>query len=328
MRVTLEHRKGWTTRAREGRASKTGEYRVYSDIGGRSADAEAAHCFNVYPNQSEPALDAHRHLQAWMEFLQQHHFGGRPFQNSSYLFPSFHVTSGTVYPNKEMTIGAVTSLLKEFVYGSGILTPPNGDDDDDHFPFSTHCLRRGGAQDALRRGWTLGQIGNWAEWRSKVRVVSRNGRLFYLHLNEACFLPVQHMLIRYLINDTEESEADCSDLMSPSRRSALRKAPLVQIPTIVAAASSALATAPNSASSLLPYTSAPDVGRIPALVNHNGESLWKSAVRDWQEADETRGLYVPLSLWPKEAYAGGDGRKQFGSQYAQRRLIALEVLGP
>ena len=63
-----------------------------------------------------------------------------------------------------------------------------------------------------------------------------------------------------------------------------------------------------------PFALIPDVPR--------GATGWLTVVKDWEEADPSRSLTLPLKDWPEEWRK----RNELGSKYNQRRLIATEFI--
>lgn len=106
-----------------------------------------------------------KHLKRWLVFYRTHHLDGRPFRPGDLLFPSLGLPNGIVYPKKEMATSSINALMKEFIYGARIIPQV----DDARFPFTTHTLRRGGAQYRFMRApvgdrWPLEWIRWWGAW--------------------------------------------------------------------------------------------------------------------------------------------------------------------
>ncbi|KAG9037930.1 hypothetical protein FS837_001350 [Tulasnella sp. UAMH 9824] len=184
MRVHLEQRKGWTAKALKGEISE--ELR--------------GHYYNIYPSPPEGiVLDCVKHLSNWLLFAEaklyeRDHSPGP----ADLVFLNFHLTSGKVSWGKEMSTEAINTIFKEFMFASGVLT----DSEAGRFPYTTHCLRRGGAQyrfmfAPVGQRWSLDVIKWWGGWTDGERIDT---------------------LIRYLLDDLSTYENDYSDVLSPRKR--------------------------------------------------------------------------------------------------------------
>jgi len=59
----------------------------------------------------------------------------------------------------------------------------------------------------------------------------------------------------------------------------------------------------------------------------DGEEGWKQVVRDWEHADPSRSLTVPLKDWPPAWYSRSEcASATLGSLRNQRKIIALEFI--
>ena len=123
------------------------------------------HSYNIYPDSIEGfAIDAYAHLNTWLDFLQRYHYRSARLMPDDFIFPSFHLTTGEVH-RKKMCTETFMNLLKEFAFASGLVPR----DHVGRFPYSTHCLRRGGAQywfmlAPIGRRWTLSGCKWWGGW--------------------------------------------------------------------------------------------------------------------------------------------------------------------
>lgn len=95
------------------------------------------------------------HLWAWTNTLEGEL--GRKLKPDDYIFPSIS-HNGTINSSQPMSHETVTKYLSEFASGTGI---------EKHF--TTHSLRRGGAQDRfmfapLGEQWSLARIRWWGGW--------------------------------------------------------------------------------------------------------------------------------------------------------------------
>ncbi|KAG8927220.1 hypothetical protein FRC01_007813 [Tulasnella sp. 417] len=187
MRVHLEQRKGWTAKASKG----------------ESAEDLRGHYYNIYPSPPEGVvLDCVKHVSDWLLFAEAKLYErNRNPGSADLVFLNFHLTSGKVSWGKEMSTEAINSIFKEFMFASGVLTN-SGPEGPERFPYTTHCLRRGGAQyrfmfAPVGQRWSLDLIKWWGGWTDGERIDT---------------------LIRYLLDDLSTYENDYSDALSPRKR--------------------------------------------------------------------------------------------------------------
>jgi integrase len=95
------------------------------------------------------------HLKAWIQILEGRL--GRPLSSDEYIFP-YISSNGLIDPSAPMTHDVVQNLLTEYSVGASV---------DRHF--TTHSLRRGGAQYRLMfaplgERWSLSVIRWWGGW--------------------------------------------------------------------------------------------------------------------------------------------------------------------
>ena len=124
----------------------------------------------------------HQHLPTWISLLEKSL--KRPLEPTEIIFP-YIGPNGVIYTQKEMTHDQVQKHLTELTEGTGLKGS-----------FTTHCLRRGGAQywfmfAPLGQRWSLSVIRWWGGW-SIGEHVSLN--LAHLRENLMCslFLPGRH----------------------------------------------------------------------------------------------------------------------------------------
>lgn len=65
---------------------------------------------------------------------------------------------------------------------------------------------------------------------------------------------------------------------------------------------------------------------LPEPHYRDGEPKYLAVIRDWKQADPSRGLYYALKDWEPEWYSGGLGSRLHGAKYSQRRWIAREFI--
>ena len=77
-------------------------------------------------------MDMFTHLQHWLKYLEG--CLGRSLESNDFIFP--HIShNGTIDPKCAMSYDTFQKLFGEFVAGAGLTKT-----------YTTHCLRRGGAQ--------------------------------------------------------------------------------------------------------------------------------------------------------------------------------------
>ncbi len=91
----------------------------------------AGNTYNIY-KQDAHAMDMYTHLLHWLEILKFEL--GRPLGDDDYIFP-FIGNNGIINPKQAIQHQFVQNLLNEFTKATGV-----------NKYFTTHSLRRGGAQ--------------------------------------------------------------------------------------------------------------------------------------------------------------------------------------
>lgn len=122
--------------------------------------------YHIYPQPKLPAADMFYLLPLWLQYLSTYVYG-RALEDEDYLFPTIGANH-VVQPLLCISSDTVQHLLDEFTMGSGVAATVRGH-------FSTHCLRRGGAQyrfilaDPEER-WNLATTYSWGGWTEGERV--------------------------------------------------------------------------------------------------------------------------------------------------------------
>ena len=114
----------------------------------------AGNTYNIY-KQDAHAMDMYTHLLHWLEILKFEL--GRPLRDDNYIFP-FIGNNGIINPKQAIQHQFVQNLLNEFTKATGV-----------NKYFTTHSLRRGGAQYRLMyapigKRWSLSRIRWWGGW--------------------------------------------------------------------------------------------------------------------------------------------------------------------
>ncbi|KAK7054271.1 hypothetical protein R3P38DRAFT_2501152 [Favolaschia claudopus] len=166
--VFLDNRKGWQKKQ------------------GYDGPLESNH-YQIYEQEDTPEIDMFTHLRRWR--ILYRHLLGRDFEPDDYLFP-FVSSNGTIHAKKPMTHETAQDLLNEFTLGAKI-----------DKTFTTHCLRRGGAQyrfmfAPIGKRWSLSIIRWWGGWAVGEQVDT---------------------LMRYLLDSLQSYETGHGDALYPFR---------------------------------------------------------------------------------------------------------------
>ncbi|KAF9533156.1 hypothetical protein CPB83DRAFT_880296 [Crepidotus variabilis] len=169
IRVHLENRKGWQKKYGWEGPPGTNTYHIYK--------------------QDLDDIDMYTHLLAWIAILKKEL--GREFQDDDYLFPSIS-TNGTINPKQPMTREYVQHLLSEFTHEAGV-----------ERYYSTHCLRRGGAQyrmifAPIEQRWDIHRVRWWGGWAEGESVDT---------------------LMKYLLDALQSYESGHADALAPKAKS-------------------------------------------------------------------------------------------------------------
>ncbi|KAJ6499742.1 hypothetical protein C8R47DRAFT_971639 [Mycena vitilis] len=134
--VFLDNRKGWQKKQ------------------GYDGPLESNH-YEIYEQKDSPEIDMFTHVARWRTLYRQ--LLGREFEPDDYLFP-YVSPNGNIHSKKPMSHDAAQELIDEFALGAKI-----------NKKFTTHCLRRGGAQyrfmfAPIGKRWSLSIIRWWGGW--------------------------------------------------------------------------------------------------------------------------------------------------------------------
>ncbi|CAO3568790.1 unnamed protein product [Mortierella alpina] len=130
-----------------------------------------------------PIQSSKRGLTGWAN--------ARPLQADDLVFPAF-ATDGRVKLLQNMQHTYVQKVLDKFIHSSGLGVGRKG-------RFTTHCLRRGGAQHRFmfaKEKWTLKALKWWGGWTESEQVGT---------------------IMRYLLDEFVRYENDYGDMLSPCR---------------------------------------------------------------------------------------------------------------
>ncbi|KAF9058839.1 hypothetical protein BDP27DRAFT_1504170 [Rhodocollybia butyracea] len=166
-KVHLENRKGWQKKA--------------------GYDPHPTNnMYDIYP-QPVHAMDMHYHLPVWTSVCRL--LLGREFERDDFVFPFFSV-NGTIQPKREFTHDMTQSLIQEASAAAGVAKT-----------FTTHSLRRGGAQYRFmwaegKQRWSLTIVRWWGGWAEDERVDT---------------------LMKYLMDSLQSYETGHGNALCPSR---------------------------------------------------------------------------------------------------------------
>ncbi|KAJ7192757.1 hypothetical protein GGX14DRAFT_528316 [Mycena pura] len=173
--LRLTNRKGWQKKINKAQKEadlRSGKYKISSQ-----------------PNL--PACDAYHWLPLWRRYLQEVVYC-RPLAPDDYIFPAVGA-NGVVQVGEHVSHDDVQKWINEFATGAQ-LPRRNGN-------FTTHCLRRGGAQYRFMFApvggrWTLRQVRWWGGWADGEH---------------------RDTLIKYLLDELHTYEDDYSGMLLPNQ---------------------------------------------------------------------------------------------------------------
>jgi len=149
------------------------------------------HQYNIYPEPSEPCIDAHHHLLQWQEWYTCYLTKG-VILPTSFIFPHISLATSLVSPVTAMSAENVQKLLNLFTDGAGL-------NHGGRYLYTTHAFRRGGAQYYFMfckpgERWSLSRVRWWGGWADDEK---------------------NDVLIRYLLDEMVSIEEDHSDALAP-----------------------------------------------------------------------------------------------------------------
>ncbi|KAK6991995.1 hypothetical protein R3P38DRAFT_2571614 [Favolaschia claudopus] len=326
--VFLDNRKGWQQKQ------------------GYDGPLESNH-YQIYEQKDTPEIDMFTHVRRWRALYRL--VLGREFEPDDYLFP-FISPNGTIHAKKPMTHDHAQELINEFALGAKI----------DKI-FTTHCLRRGGAQyrfmfAPMGQRWSLSIIRWWGGWAVGEQV---DTLMRYL-LDSLHSYEIGHgdALYPFRTQPDKSFMAEHNELQPPStaefrlfgnqilkKLDGLRTTVSSQSHIISATTSSCVNHSLSYATSISdsearPLQQSPSsetssdedsntgvmVVPIPgAIIPGVGRdrNAWKRAIDQWFHGDPSQGLHVALKDWPTSWYTGSM-RLTTGTLYSNRKLLAEE----
>ncbi|KAF9026800.1 hypothetical protein BDP27DRAFT_1376154 [Rhodocollybia butyracea] len=322
-KVHLENRKGWQKKA---------------GYDARPTD----NIYDVYP-QPVHAMDMHYHLPVWINVYR--YLLGREFEHNDFVFPYFSVNA-TIQPKREIqSHDMIQSLIQDAAAGAGLTKI-----------FTTHSLRRGGAQYRFmwaegKQRWSLTIVRWWGGWAEDERV---DTLMKYLmdslqsyetgHGNALCpsrLEPAKSFMSDHSLDQpvtVNDFHRFTDVVMGTNQRvidmlSAVPELPLAHIHKMPRTGTE------SEGNTLQPFQvlsadhaepkksvrerNAPIPGVIVPDIPKHGEDLFMAVVRQWEEGDPSQGLTMPLKDWPVEWYTG-TMRLVTGTKRSNRKLVADE----
>ncbi|KAF6751254.1 hypothetical protein DFP72DRAFT_816725 [Ephemerocybe angulata] len=142
--INVRHRKNWQNKMESGELSLDG------------------HMYNVYRQESTPAVDLFNRLHEWKDFYETHLLR-RPLEPEDYMFPTMNTDNLTVSSDTPITHQAAQKLITVMATNAGLTKAET---------YTTHCFRRGGAQHRFMyapegQRWTMARIHWWGGWAEK-----------------------------------------------------------------------------------------------------------------------------------------------------------------
>ncbi|KAF9058958.1 hypothetical protein BDP27DRAFT_1432012 [Rhodocollybia butyracea] len=318
--VHLENRKGWQKKA---------GYDLHP----------TDNIYDIYP-QPVHAMNMHYHLPVWMSVYR--HFLGREFERSDFVFPFISV-NGTIQPKREIqSHEIIQSLIQEAAAAAGLTKI-----------FTTHSLRRGGAQYRFmwaegKQRWSLTIVCWWGGWAEDERV---DTLMKYLmdslqsyetgHGNALCpsrLEPAKSFMSDHSLDQpVTVNDFRCfADAMMGANQQVIDMLCAAPELSFVHMRHMSLAGTEAQGNALRPSpvlkAPPPEINQgkertnsgviIPDIPKH-GEDLFLAVVKQWEEGDPSHGLVTPLKDWPVEWYTG-TMRLVTGTKRSNRKLVADE----
>ncbi|KAH7908328.1 hypothetical protein BJ138DRAFT_371218 [Hygrophoropsis aurantiaca] len=170
--VNLLNRKGWQRK-------------------GEHDGALEGNLYEIYEQTETPEICMYLHLQAYFRYLEEVILR-QPMEDDEFIFPRMG-SNGVCYPTQETSYDTVQKALAKVSEDAGLSKH-----------YSSHCLRRGGAQyrfmeAPLGERWSLSIVRWWGGWAESESVDT---------------------LIRYLLDELTKYEKGHSDALCPVPRQA------------------------------------------------------------------------------------------------------------
>ncbi|KAF8995138.1 hypothetical protein BDZ89DRAFT_1053009 [Hymenopellis radicata] len=169
--VFLENRKGWQNKSEYECSLESNTYEIHQ-------------CAS---SNEHAALDAYQAMTLWIRLYE--FWIGRPLLPDELVFPVVSV-NGVIHTQEQLSQNAIQALITKFASAAGLTRN-----------FTTHSLRRGGAQfrfmwDKVGRRWSLRKVRWWGGWAEGESVDT---------------------LMKYLLDSLSKYEENYSDALDPGR---------------------------------------------------------------------------------------------------------------
>ncbi|KAF9037850.1 hypothetical protein BDZ89DRAFT_1157278 [Hymenopellis radicata] len=169
--VFLENRKGWQNKSEYECSLESNTYEIHQ-------------CAS---SNEHAALDAYQAMTLWIRLYE--FWIGRPLLPDELVFPVISV-NGVIHTQEQLSQNAIQALITKFASAAGLTRN-----------FTTHSLRRGGAQfrfmwDKVGRRWSLRKVRWWGGWAEGESVDT---------------------LMKYLLDSLSKYEENYSDVLDPGR---------------------------------------------------------------------------------------------------------------
>ncbi|KAJ7585443.1 hypothetical protein C8J56DRAFT_1087359, partial [Mycena floridula] len=333
-KVNLHHRKNWQNKMKSNGGILDG------------------HIYHIYAQPSTPAICMYTHLLAWIKHYQDYILIGE-LKPDDYIFPTINGSGKHTYAHTAVSKDIAQKKIKDVTAAAGIRGAER---------FTTHCFRRGGAQYRFMHApigerWTLARIRWWGGWAKNEH---RDTLIRYLldelynyeetHSDALC--PVKHDASTSHNGEGSDSrpltladsrvlfQAQAQQIMGcftssnywqrmaskePNHCGSSGSQLHSSIPVLVASSPFprySFAPVPVSAHSSISPPPPPPVQRLVIPNVAKGNDAWRQVVKDWEFADPSRSLMIPLRDWTTEDLRSS---KQ-GQKHNNRRLVATEFI--
>ncbi|KAF9056963.1 hypothetical protein BDP27DRAFT_1433134 [Rhodocollybia butyracea] len=300
--------------------------------------------YDIYP-QPVHAMDMHYHLHVWMDVY--YHVLGQDFERDDFVFPHFSM-NGTIQPKREIqSHDTIQSLIQEAAAAAGLTKI-----------FTTHSLRRGGAQYRFmwaegKQQWSLTIVRWWGVDTLMKYLMDSLQSYETGHGNALCpsrFEPAKSFMSDHSLDQpvTVNDFRRFSDAMMGANQRVidmLHAAPELSLAHMRQMSLAGTEAQGNALQSSHIFSADQSMGHIPVEkhgcqkpakernapipgvvvpdISKHGEDLFLAVVKQWEEGDPSQGLVTPLKDWPVEWYTG-NMRLVTGTKRSNRKLVAEE----
>ncbi|KAF9167284.1 hypothetical protein DFQ26_005100 [Actinomortierella ambigua] len=255
-------------------------------------DPSKVYEYEIHPLPEEPITCCYTRLTRWLDFLQ-YDLRRRPLKPDELVFPAIDASRIIRYGRKYSS-HRIQTLLHQFTKAAGLHSTGQ------RSQYTTHCLRRGGAQHRFmfaKEKWSLKAVKWWGGWSAGEQ---------------------EGTIMRYLLDEMNAYETGYSDMFSPNRRNYRHTVFMGEAdadkPLTRAQSSLALHVQTTPSQPTQEHTRVDRRKPVIPIAR-----TWQECVKQWDEGDKDNGLEIPLKDWPTHM------RVSVGPLYSQRKLIVEEV---